>query len=151
MPNENHLAMGISKLDKGYAVSVWAPNAVNVSIRGEFDDWSDEGVALAKEEGGIWAGHVPSLANSQQYQFSITSESGDVLKRNDPRARLLTNSVGASIVYDDDYEWPLDSFSMPDKKSLVIYELHIGTFNCKDRDDNGVANKPARFTVLSKN
>ena len=145
MPNENHLAMGISKLDKGYAVSVWAPNAVNVSIRGEFDDWSDEGVVLSKEEGGIWAGHVPSLANSQQYQFSITSESGDVLKRNDPRARLLTNSVGASIVYDDDYEWPQDSFSMPDKKSLVIYELHIGTFNCKDRDDNGVANKPGTF------
>ena len=71
MPNENHLPMGISKLDKGYAVSVWAPNAVNVSIRGEFDDWSDEGVALSKEEGGIWAGHVPSLANSQQYQLSL--------------------------------------------------------------------------------
>jgi 1,4-alpha-glucan branching enzyme len=145
MPQQNPPPMGLSKLDKGYKVCVWAPHAASVSIHGEFDDWSDDGLALSKEDGGIWAANVPELKNNQQYQFLITTESGDVLKRNDPRARLLTNSVGASIVYDDDYHWPDDTFSMPDKKSLVIYELHIGTFNCKERDENGTPNKPGTF------
>ena len=145
MPQHNPPPMGLSKLDKGYKVCVWAPHAASVSIHGEFDDWSDDGLALSKEDGGVWAANVPELKNNQQYQFLITTESGDVLKRNDPRARLLTNSVGASIVYDDDYHWPDAPFSMPDKKSLVIYELHIGTFNCKERDENGTPNKPGTF------
>jgi 1,4-alpha-glucan branching enzyme len=145
MSKERIASMGLFKLDKGYEVALWAPNAKAVAMRGEFDDWSEKGVALTLENDGIWTGQIPLLKNHQKYQFSITTQSGDVLKRNDPRARLLTNSVGASVVYDDDYQWPEKTFQMPDKSALVIYELHIGTFNCKAIGENGEPNEPGTF------
>jgi 1,4-alpha-glucan branching enzyme len=145
MSKERVASIGLFKLDKGYEVALWAPNAKAVAMRGEFDDWSEKGVALTLENDGIWTGQIPMLKNHQKYQFSITTQSGEVLKRNDPRARLLTNSVGASVVYDDDYQWSETPFQMPEKSALVIYELHIGTFNCKAIGDNGEPSEPGTF------
>jgi 1,4-alpha-glucan branching enzyme len=58
--------------------------------------------------------------------------------RNDPRARLLTSSVGESVVYDDGaFDWQDDAFTMPAWNDLVIYELHVGTFNDQNPDGPG--------------
>ncbi|MEH6709943.1 MAG: alpha-amylase family glycosyl hydrolase [Paraglaciecola polaris] len=136
-----HEPLGLFKTEFGYRVRLWAPNATNVAICGEFDGWSNEGVNLSKDNDGVWYGCAPELKNNQQYQFSITTESGDILKRNDPRGRLLTNSAGTSVVYDDDYIWPKSEFMLANVEALVIYELHIGTFNCT----YNTANKPGTF------
>ena len=136
MTNNHDQSLGLFKTDKGYDVSVWAPNAAKVSFRGEFDNWSENGVSLQAIDDGIWQGSIPNLKNTQQYQFCITTDAGDILKRNDPRARLLTNSVGSSVVFDDDYVWPESEFSMANSNTLVIYELHIGTFNCTNKSQD---------------
>jgi 1,4-alpha-glucan branching enzyme len=51
----------------------------------------------------------------------------------------LTNSVGNSIIHDADFDWGDDNFQMPNWNELVIYELHVGTFNVKEE------NKPGDF------
>ncbi|WAJ72012.1 alpha-amylase family glycosyl hydrolase [Catenovulum adriaticum] len=129
MSLNNDANLGLIKLDKGYSVRVWAPNAAAVAIRGQFNDWDEEGVELNKTSNGIWYVDLEALKNGEQYQFVITTEGGDKLNRNDPRSRFLTNSVGASIVYDDIYQWPETQFKLETWNKLVIYELHIGTFN----------------------
>lgn len=70
MPQHNPPPMGLSKLDKGYKVCVWAPHAASVSIHGEFDDWSDDGLALSKEDGGVWAANVPELKKQSAIPIS---------------------------------------------------------------------------------
>ncbi|MEQ1842251.1 MAG: alpha-amylase family glycosyl hydrolase, partial [Verrucomicrobiales bacterium] len=70
------------------------------------------------------------------YKYSLTNGER-TLARNDPRARRLTNSIGNSIVYADDFDWGDDDFKMPPWNELVIYELHIGTFARSDKDKPG--------------
>ena len=38
----------------GYRFRVWAPNAVSVSLMGNFNDWDPENCQMQHIEGGIW-------------------------------------------------------------------------------------------------
>lgn len=144
-----HSHPGLVKLEQGYQVSVWAPHAASVSISGEFNDWAEKGSPLSQSDNGVWTATIKKLQNGQQYQFGITDSQGNVLKRNDPRSRLLTNSVGASVVYDDDYQWPDKGFVLPSWDKLVIYELHIGTFNRVQGNEDGAPGVDAPGTFSS--
>ena len=64
MTNNHDQSLGLFKTDKGYDVSVWAPNAAKVSFRGEFDNWSENGVSLQAIDDGIWQGSIPNLSNT---------------------------------------------------------------------------------------
>ena len=67
-----------------------------------------------------------------EYRFTIRTSEGD-LSRIDPYARHLTNSIGNAIVYDpSSFDWGDDAFQMPAWDDLVIYEMHIGTFNATE-------------------
>ena len=48
----------------------------------------------------------------------------------DPYARQVTSSIGNAVVYDPAaFDWGDHWFEMPARDDLVIYELHVGTFN----------------------
>ncbi|HSO28222.1 MAG TPA: alpha-amylase family glycosyl hydrolase, partial [Anaerolineales bacterium] len=81
------------------------------------------------EGNGYWARRVAAAQTGDEYKYVIVN--GDqTLERNDPYARALTNSIGNSIVFDPaEFDWEGDEFEMPAWNSLVIYELHVGTFN----------------------
>lgn len=103
---------------------VWAPNASSVSVAGSFNSWSSTANPLASESGGTWSVDVPGDLRGETYKFVIDG----TLWKNDPRATQVTNSVGDSVVtLPDPYAW--SSFTMPGWHELVIYEMHIGTFN----------------------
>jgi 1,4-alpha-glucan branching enzyme len=56
----------------------------------------------------------------------------------DPYARKVTNSVGNGIIYDPKaFNWGSDNFKMASWNELVIYEMHIGTFNAKEKGHPG--------------
>ncbi len=61
----------------------------------------------------------------------------NVFERNDPYALEMTNSNGNSIVTNMKFEWEDEGFTIPDWNSLVIYELHVGTFHRPDPDQVG--------------
>ncbi|MEM1183393.1 MAG: alpha-amylase family glycosyl hydrolase [Planctomycetota bacterium] len=103
---------------------VWAPNATSVSVAGTFNLWSATAHPLASEGNGNWSIDVPGDQTGESYKFVIDG----TLWKNDPRAADVTNSVGDSIVtLPNTYSW--SSFTMPGWHELVIYEMHIGTFN----------------------
>ena len=129
--------------DFGAVFKVWAPNAAFVSVVGEFNDWDEEHTALERC-GDEWWGCVKGVKAGDEYQYRVRTPSGDTLSRNDPRARLLTNSAGNSVAYDADlFDWQGDGFVIENWNALVIYELHIGTF-C------GEKNKPGNFDLAIK-
>ena len=121
--------LGVNKIDKGYQFSVWASYAKSVSLVGDFNDWDEDQDAMQQVDNGIWWVDIPTAANNDQYKFCIEPADNKKSTKNDPRARKMTNSVGNSIIYDDDFNWKIDDFELPPIHQRIIYEMHIGTFN----------------------
>jgi 1,4-alpha-glucan branching enzyme len=129
--------MGAVSHEEGVFFRVWAPNAKSVSVVGTFNEWKDNADVLGHEENGYWGGNVLSAKVGDEYKFSLDTPKGK-LQRNDPYGKLMTNSVGNSIVYDSNaFDWGDDNFQMPNWDNLIIYELHTGTFNVKEEGKPG--------------
>ncbi|MCM4157062.1 alpha-amylase family glycosyl hydrolase [Gramella sp. AN32] len=115
---------------------VWAPNANSVFVVGDFNDWNEEALELQSENNGYWAGAIENTNEGEQYKYVI--HNGDQkLYKNDPYAFEVTNSDGNSIIRTLNFDWEYDDFQMPSWNTLVIYELHVGTFNRKYPDKVG--------------
>lgn len=108
----------------GVTFRTWAPNATTVSVRGSFNGWGS--TVLAKESsGGLWSVDAPRAKAGDEYKFIVNGA-----YKKDPRARRVVNSAGNSIVYDPgSFNWAGHSFDGIWRNDLVIYQLHVGTFN----------------------
>ena len=134
--------LGSMPTSDGVAFRVWAPHADHVSVIGSFNSWDAAVHPMASEPHGFWSIHVKSARIGDHYKFQLFTPWG-VIKRIDPYAREVTNSVGNAIVHDPDFCWDDDDFSMMSWNELVIYELHVGTFN-----DDGL-NLPGQFNSVT--
>ena len=120
--------MGAIPYDDGVAFRVWAPFAQGVAVAANFNGWSADADTLVHEGNGYWSADVGGARPGQQYKFVLSTPTGR-LWRNDPHAREVTNSAGNSVIYRDDFDWGGGGFTMPPWDELVVYELHVGTFN----------------------
>jgi 1,4-alpha-glucan branching enzyme len=123
----------------GVTFRVWAPHAAHVAVAVPFVayDTSNQ-VAMECNDDGIWSVTIPSAEPGQEYKYLITTASGEILTRNDPRARALTSSdTGASIIVANDFDWGDDIYMPKPRQEHVLYELHIGTFHRPDASTQG--------------
>jgi len=121
--------LGVVKIEEGYQFSVWAPHAKSVALTGSFNNWKTDSHLMNATDNGVWFVNIKEAQNGDEYKFHIETQQGDGLSKNDPRARKMTNSVGNSIIYDDNFNWQVANFELAPIHQRVIYELHIGTFN----------------------
>ncbi len=121
--------MGSTAHEKGVTFRVWAPNADSVTVAGSFNDWSRSAHPLTNEGGGVWSVEVECAKPGDTYRYVIVHAGVELAWRCDPYACAMASSVGDSIIDDPDYDWGSVPFRMPDWDDLVIYELHIGTYN----------------------
>ena len=128
--------MGAVPHAAGTTFRVWAPNAEAVAVFGTFNGWDAQQNPLQLEAGGYWATDVADAKPGDEYKFQLTNK-GKVFDRNDPYARQVTNSAGVSVVHDPHFDWGDDHFQMPAWNELVIYELHVGTFNAPGAEHVG--------------
>lgn len=128
--------LGTTLSADGVIFRVWAPNAKQVSVIGTFNSWNGEAHPLEPADGGTWQVCVGCASVGDHYKYQLTTERG-VITRIDPHAREVTNSVGNAIIHDPSFDWGDDSFSLAPWSQLVIYELHVGTFNDDDPDRPG--------------
>ena len=126
----------------GVAFRVWAPNAQRVAVIGSFNGWDGQQHPMRAERNGTWYADIADAAVGDQYKFLLTTAQGELM-RIDPYAREVTNSVGNAIVYDSSFDWKGDDFQLAPWNELVIYELHVGTFN--EKDDNA----PGEFATVA--
>lgn len=127
----------------GVAFRVWAPHALRVAVIGSFNDWNGIKHPMQAEENGFWYANVTEARAGDQYRFLLTTPNGE-FKRIDPYAREVTSSIGNAIVHDPAFDWQGDDFQLAPWNELIIYELHVGTFN--DQED---ADHPGRFSTVS--
>lgn len=132
-PTETPVSLAVSGMgsilhNDGVFFRVWAPHAKKIFVAGEFNNWSVTSDELAHEGNGYWGVNVPAAKASQQYKYFLHTDNGDFYK-NDPYTKEVTGSAGNSVIIDPAFEWSQETFQMPDWNKLVIYEIHIGTFN----------------------
>jgi 1,4-alpha-glucan branching enzyme len=120
--------MGATPHAGGVTFRVWAPHADLVSVVGPFNEWSRLRHPLLPQGNGVWAADVPEARIGDAYKFLLRRRR-QILLRTDPYAREIRgpyrDGVARSLVFDR----PADNYEPPRREDLVIYELHVGTFN----------------------
>jgi 1,4-alpha-glucan branching enzyme len=120
----------------GVYFAVWAPNARNVSIIGDFNSWDGRKHQMRKGNTGIWDLFVPALVVGTVYKYEIKSPEGHIYEKSDPYGYFQeVRPKTASIVTDlSTYEWSDQKWletrrtEDPLKKPISVYELHLGSW-----------------------
>ena len=128
--------MGSILFSGGVAFRVWAPFASEVFAAGTFNQWSPTANPFASEGNGYWSVEVPGAKVGDEYQFVIRNGTQPLIWHKNPYASEVVNSSGNAVIHDPDFDWTGDNFVMPPWNELVIYEMHVGTFN--DAPGSGV-------------
>ena len=122
---------------KGTYFSVWAPNAVNVAVVGDFNNWIGFNHNMTMDnDSGIWELFIPDVGVGDLYKYCISTQTGDTLFKADPYGNWAEVRPGnASRVADiEGYKWQ-DSKWIGQKakenhyeEPMSIYECHLGSW-----------------------
>ncbi|GAE30453.1 1,4-alpha-glucan branching protein GlgB [Halalkalibacter hemicellulosilyticus] len=122
---------------KGYFFTVWAPNASEVRVVGDFNKWDGSHFKLDKiSNQGLWHRFFPSIPAGSSYKYEIHSGSDIPFLKADPYAfqseiRPATASV---LTTDSTFQWDDTQWrrsqkeTNPLKMPINIYEVHIGSW-----------------------
>ena len=126
----------------GVRFAVWAPNASEVSVIGDWNGWNagSDKLSPRSDQSGIWEGTVPGVQHGQAYKYRITSHVGGYrVEKADPFATFCERPPAtASRVWNLDYAWQDESWmsSRATRNGLAapmsIYEMHVGSWRRKD-------------------
>jgi len=142
----------------GVNFAVWAPNALNVSVIGDFNGWNRSANPMHRRHNdlGVWECFVPGLQAGALYKFAIHSRYNQyMVDKTDPygfaaELRPKTASIVADI---SQYRWQ-DSEWMRDRGKhqqldapISIYEVHLGSW--KHIPERHVEGNPEEDRFLS--
>ena len=85
----------------GMYFCVWAPNAKSVSVKGNFNDWTNHAYELYPrwDKSGIWEGFIPNFNLGEVYKYHIVGYKNRAVDKGDPFANFWEKlpSNGCSI------------------------------------------------------
>ena len=130
---------------QGVRFAVWAPNAKQVQVIGDFNDWSKNGKSISlHRDSGIWHGFVPGVTPGMRYKYHVYSTHGSyTMDKADPFAfasELPPRT--ASVVCDLEYAWGDQEWmkqraaTKPASSPVSIYELHLGSWRRVPEEGN---------------
>jgi 1,4-alpha-glucan branching enzyme len=123
--------------ERGTYFAVWAPNATEVFVKGDFNGWQDNGHRLSlKGNSGIWEGFIPGMTKGSLYKYRIVNNnSGYAVDKADPFANSqeVPPRTG-SVVWDTEYTWHDQEWM--EKRDRIqaldapmsVYEVHLGSW-----------------------
>jgi len=123
-----HRFLGAHCVGNGVRFGVWAPNAQEVAVVGNFNDWNVHAHAMTRRgTTGVWERFIPGIGPGIFYKFAIRKRDGKWHFKTDPFARFIQNDPQRSPILVEDYydfKHPRpkdeDKFSRP----LNIFEVH---------------------------
>ncbi|MDJ0897743.1 MAG: 1,4-alpha-glucan branching enzyme [Xenococcus sp. MO_188.B8] len=132
------LGAHLTELDgvKGVYFALWAPNARNVSILGDFNCWDGREHQMRKRGNGIWELFIPELTSGASYKYEVKNWEGHIYEKSDPYGfQQEVRPKTASIVADlNQYQWQDDDWmeqrrnSDPLSQPISVYEIHLGSW-----------------------
>ena len=140
----------------GTYFAVWAPNATQVSVIGNFNHWNNEAHKLfvRLDSSGIWEGFIPNIPAGESYKYHIHGFQGLRLDKGDPYAHLWeerpkTATITWGTFYDwDDKEWMDTRKTHNDLNApWSVYEVHLASWMRPDKNDEETYNTYAQITA----
>ena len=133
---------------KGVHFAVWAPNAVRVSVAGDFNRWDGRVHQMRRLwDSGIFEIFIPGDLEGQNYKYELKVKGGLTYLKADPYAfAQQLRPETASVISDisgfswEDEDW-IDKRAKKDysKEPVSVYELYLGSF-CKPEDGRTYCN-----------
>ena len=122
--------------DGGARFAVWAPNARDVSVVGDWNYWSEGADPLSQQaSSGVWAGVAPNAREGQAYKLAVRGADGVMRLKADPYAfRAQAPPETASVLYRSRYVWNDEAWlerraaTDPLVAPMSIYEVHAGSW-----------------------
>ena len=147
---------GLEVLNKeGYYFAVWAPNATELSVIGDFNNWKKgkHPLFVRLDKSGIWEGFIPGIQKGEKYKYAIKGFKGAEIKKADPYANYCELRPGtASISWNSEMEWQDAAWMKKRKKNNAltsawsVYEVHLGSWMRPIRTDEESFNSYAQIT-----
>jgi 1,4-alpha-glucan branching enzyme len=130
----------------GVGFAVWAPNATQVSLLGNFNQWDGRYHPMrSMGASGVWELFVPGLGEGEYYKYQIRDQTGNTLIKTDPYGtHFEAPTNNASIVCDPrKHQWA-DQAWMDRRREqaaqldrpMSIYEVHLGSWRRNPDDGN---------------
>ncbi len=122
---------------QGTYFAVWAPNAQEVTVIGNFNHWEKDSHYLGRRgESGVWEGFIPHLKEGESYKYHIRSRfDGYTADKADPYGFFHEVAPKtASIVWPLGYTWNDEAWMQTrgerNKHATpeAIYEVHLGSW-----------------------
>ena len=123
--------------EEGMFFAVWAPNAKQVYVIGEFNDWNESATPMTKlGPGGIHSVFVKGVGTGVLYKYLIITQEGEKLYKADPFANSAELRPGTASRTTDltkfrwtDITWMKErDLKDYNKEPMAIYECHIGSW-----------------------
>ena len=121
----------------GVRFAVWAPNALIVSVVGDFNGWDTRRHPMRMRDGGIWELFLPELGEGTVYKYFVKSQFlGYSEMKADPFAFACEQppQTGSIVKRLNTYSWrdaewlarraAADSLHQP----MSVYEVHLGSW-----------------------
>lgn len=132
------LGAHVTEIDgvKGVYFALWAPNARNVSILGDFNFWDGREHQMRQTGNGVWELFIPELNVGTAYKYEIKNPEGHIYEKSDPygfqqEVRPKTASIVANL---DSYQWQDSEWlenrrhNDPLTQPVSVYEVHLGSW-----------------------
>lgn len=131
--------------ERGIYFSVWAPNAKEVSVIGNFNNWKHSKNFLTGrwDQSGIWETFIPKIKISDVYKYSIKTQKNEFLEKSDPFAVKMEQATQAgSVIASTWYAWHDEKWlqkrqQIPVMKTPIsVYEMHLGSWRKSKNNPN---------------
>ena len=127
----------------GMLFVVWAPDALRVSVVGEFNSWDGRRHLMRKHPGaGIWEIFIPGVTEHQTYKYEILAKDGHLLPlKTDPYAFASQHppETASVTLKTKKYPWQDSDWLKLRATSanhyhapMSIYEVHLGSWRRHD-------------------
>ncbi len=129
---------------KGVNFAVWAPNALRVSVVGDFNNWDGRVYQMHRlGDSGVFELFVPHVVEGDIYKYEIKCKNTDIMLKADPYGTYSqVRPDTASVVYDiSEFKWDDNAWMTQAKKKdffqepMAIYELHLGSFKKSKKNE----------------
>ena len=130
---------------QGVQFAVWAPNARQVSVVGDFNQWNPTANVMRSSSAGVWESFIPTLGQGTIYKYHVISRYREyTVDKTDPYgfAAEVRPHTASRVWNLENYSWNDGSWMTNRAKSqaldapISIYEMHLGSWRRVPEEEN---------------